>query len=112
MHLDYAGPFMGTMFLVVVDARSKWLDVYPTNTCTSTATIEKLRQSFAVYGLSKTVVTDNDTCFTSDEFSVFLRLLLVVFAVGKYTFAQSFGEKFCRYLYIQEPSPFSLFSSV
>ena len=27
LHLDYAGPFMGKMFLVVVDAHSMWLDV-------------------------------------------------------------------------------------
>ena len=64
---------MGKMFLVVVDTHSKWLDVYPMNACTSTATIEKLRQSFAVHELPETVVTDNGTCFTSDEFSVFTR---------------------------------------
>ena len=27
LHLDFAGPFMGHMFLVVVDSHSKWLDV-------------------------------------------------------------------------------------
>ena len=64
---------MGKMFLVVVDAHSKWSDVYPMNTCMSTATIEKLQQSFAVHGLPETAVTDNGTCFTSDEFNVFMR---------------------------------------
>ena len=58
---------------MVVDAHSKWLDVYPKNACTSTATIEKLQQSLAVHGLLETVVTDNGTCFTSHEFSVFMR---------------------------------------
>ena len=29
LHLDYAGPFMGKMFLVTVDALSKWLDICP-----------------------------------------------------------------------------------
>lgn len=67
MHLDYAGPFMGKTFLVVVDAHSKWLDVYPMNTSTSTATDEKVRQSFAVQ-----VVTDNSICFTSEELGVFM----------------------------------------
>ena len=37
LHLGYASPFMGKMFLVAVDAHSKWLNVYPLNTCTSTA---------------------------------------------------------------------------
>ena len=27
LHVDYAGPFMGKMFLVVVDAHSKWMNV-------------------------------------------------------------------------------------
>ena len=28
VHLDYAGPFCGKMFLIVVDAYSKWMEVY------------------------------------------------------------------------------------
>ncbi len=24
LHIDFAGPFMGTLFLVIVDAHSKW----------------------------------------------------------------------------------------
>ncbi len=42
IHVDYAGPFQGKMFLVVVDSHSKWMDVYPTTTATSQTTIEKL----------------------------------------------------------------------
>ena len=30
LHADYAGPFMGRMFLIVVDAHSKWLEIYAT----------------------------------------------------------------------------------
>ena len=29
LHIDFAGPFEGKMFLVVVDSHSKWLDVSP-----------------------------------------------------------------------------------
>ena len=29
LHADYAGPFLGKMFLIVVDAYSKWLEVIP-----------------------------------------------------------------------------------
>ena len=29
VHVDFAGPFKGSMFLVVVDAYSKWLEVVP-----------------------------------------------------------------------------------
>jgi hypothetical protein len=42
LHIDYAGSFKGEMFLVVVDAYSKWLEVHQMTSTTSTATIEKL----------------------------------------------------------------------
>uniref|UniRef100_A0AAQ4NRX0 Gypsy retrotransposon integrase-like protein 1 n=1 Tax=Gasterosteus aculeatus aculeatus TaxID=481459 RepID=A0AAQ4NRX0_GASAC len=51
LHIDYAGPFLGKMFLVIVDAHSKWIDVYPATTATSQVTIEKLRQCFSIHGL-------------------------------------------------------------
>lgn len=53
----YAGPFLGEMFLVIVDAHSICLDIYPTKTATKYATIEKLRQGFSVFGL----ISDNET---------------------------------------------------
>lgn len=72
LHIDYAGPFLGKMFLVIVDAHSKWIDVYPATTATSQVTIEKLRQCFSIHGLPQTLVSDNGTCFTSQEFKAFL----------------------------------------
>ena len=74
LHLDYAGPFMGRMFLIIVDAHSKWLDIHAMHGATSQATIEKLRQSFATHGLPEIIVTDNGSNFTSAEFEEFLRL--------------------------------------
>ena len=73
LHVDYAGPFLGKMFLVIVDAHSKWIEAFPMNHSTSTATIEKLRQIFAVHGLPEILVSDNGTCFTSDMFETFLK---------------------------------------
>ena len=29
IHIDHLGPFMGKLFLVVVDSYSKWVDAYP-----------------------------------------------------------------------------------
>lgn len=40
LHIDYVGPFLGTMFLLIVDAHSKWIDVYEVKTPTSAATID------------------------------------------------------------------------
>ena len=72
VHLDFAGPYMGHMFLVIVDAHSKWLDAHVLSTITSSKTIEVLRSVFAIYGLPQTIVTDNGPSFTSDEFARFM----------------------------------------
>ena len=72
LHLDYAGPFMDHMFLVIVDTHSKWVDKYIVNQATSKATINKLRTSFATHGLPRVIVTDNGSNFTSTEFEDFL----------------------------------------
>ena len=73
LHLDYADPFLGKMFLFVIDAQSKWIDAFPMNTSTSSATIEKLRITFATHGLPEIVVTDNGSNFVGREFEAFLK---------------------------------------
>ena len=72
LHLDFAGPLFGKMFLVLIDAHSKWIEVFPTNSSTSTVVIEHLRTVFARFGLPETIVSDNGSCFVSEEFSSFL----------------------------------------
>ncbi len=72
LHLDFAGPFLGKMYLVLIDARSKWIDVHIMPSITSAQTIEKLRIVFATHGLPRKVVTDNGPSFTSEEFRTFL----------------------------------------
>ena len=42
IHIDYAGPFRGKMFLIVVDAHSKWMKVELIPAATSAHTIQKL----------------------------------------------------------------------
>ena len=74
LHLDYAGPFLGKMFLFVIDAQSKWIEAFPMNTSTSSATIEKLRITFATHGLPEIVVTDNGSNFVGREFETFLKV--------------------------------------
>ena len=64
------GPFMGKMFLVVVDAHSKWLEVKMVPAATSKATIVCLQSIFATHGLPERVVTDNGSVFTSEEFAI------------------------------------------
>ena len=74
LHIDFAGPFMGHMFMVLVDAHSKWLEVHIMHSITAKRTIELLRIIFATHGLPRKIVTDNGPTFTSHEFSEFLSL--------------------------------------
>ncbi|CAC5387447.1 unnamed protein product [Mytilus coruscus] len=73
IHIDYAGPLYGKMFLVCVDAHSKYLDVHVVNSATSANTIEKLRTMFAIHGLPENIVSDNGTPFASQEFQDFVQ---------------------------------------
>ena len=42
IHIDFAGPMAGKMFLIVVDAYSKWVEVCPMSSTTSERTINEL----------------------------------------------------------------------
>ncbi|XP_053229004.1 uncharacterized protein K02A2.6-like [Podarcis raffonei] len=72
LHLDFAGPFQGKVFLVIVDAYSKWLEVAMVPSMASAAVIKVLRQLFATHGLPETIVSDNGAAFVSQEFRAFL----------------------------------------
>ena len=69
LHLDFAGPFLNNMFLILVDSHSKWLEVFQMSSTTSIAVIQHLCTVFAQFGLPATVVTDNGSNFTSLEFN-------------------------------------------
>lgn len=73
LHIDFAGPFLGHTFMIIVDAYSKWLEVFRMPNLTSQSTISRLRRLFAAYGLPEHIVTDNGTQFTSEEFKNFMQ---------------------------------------
>ncbi|XP_055909300.1 uncharacterized protein K02A2.6-like [Eupeodes corollae] len=73
IHIDFAGPFQKQMWLIVVDSKSKFPFVVRMASTTSEATIQALRSIFALEGLPKTLVSDNGTQFTSNEFQLFCR---------------------------------------
>ena len=74
IHIDFAGPFQGHTFLVVVDAHSKWVEVIPMTSTTSQSTIIELRKLFAAYGLPEHLISDNGPQFVSTEFESFLKM--------------------------------------
>lgn len=73
VHIDFAGPFLGKTFLVMIDSHSKWMEAEIVNTMSSGAVITVMRRIFASQGLPEVVVSDNGRAFTSEEFNSFLK---------------------------------------
>ena len=42
LHIDFAGPYLDKMFLIVVDTHSKWPEVVPVNSATIASTTKAL----------------------------------------------------------------------
>lgn len=74
IHIDFAGPFMDHMFLIAVDAHSKWPEVIPMTKTTATKTTQALRTIFSRNGLPEQIVSDNGPQFVSEEFQQFTKL--------------------------------------
>ena len=73
LHIDHTDPYLGKLYLIVVDAFSKWIEVHIVNSTSSEATIEKLRTLFSIHGLPEQIVSDNATSFTSQAFQHFTK---------------------------------------
>ena len=73
LHIDHAINFMGTNWLVLTDAYSKYPCIHPTQAVTTRATIDLLEQDFAHFGYPHTLVTDNATTFMSGEFKAWCK---------------------------------------
>ncbi|XP_055543397.1 uncharacterized protein K02A2.6-like [Wyeomyia smithii] len=71
VHADYAGPLDGEFFLLVIDAHTKWPEIFPTSKTTTSATIRLMRKLFANKGMPELLVTDNGSQFKSAQFDDF-----------------------------------------
>ena len=71
IHVDFARPFRGKTFLILVDGHSKWPEVIEMSTTTSEKTIEVL-QLLAQCGLAEQLVSDNGMQFALEEFATFM----------------------------------------
>ena len=73
IHIDYLDPFLGKMFLLIVDSHYKWVEVHVTTGTTTATTIDKLQTTFTALGLPEVIVSDNGPAFCSDEFRSFMK---------------------------------------
>jgi len=60
-------------YLVIVDAFTKWPEVFPMTQITTNKTISILRSLFTRFGICSTLVSDNGTQLTAQNFSLFLK---------------------------------------
>ena len=56
VHIDFAGPMKGKMYLILVDAHSKWPEVAEMSSTSAASTIQQRCSLFARFGLP-------DVCF-------------------------------------------------
>ena len=69
IHIDFAGPIFGKTYLLIIDAHSKWPEIWEVSPMSSFKTIEILRHVFSVFGLPEQIVSDNGPQFISSELS-------------------------------------------
>ena len=74
LHIDFAGPFIGHSYLIVIDSYSKWPEVIQMDSTTSLSTIKVLMKIFATHGLPERIVSDNGPQFSSQEFQSFVNV--------------------------------------
>ena len=73
VHVDFAGPMSGEMFFILIDAHSKWPEVYRMESTNTESTIEVLRHIFAEQGVPREVVSDNGPQFIAESFQKFMK---------------------------------------
>lgn len=66
IYLDFLGPVEGKMFIVIVDAFSKWVYVKSVKNITSEWTIRILKEYFSFWGIPEKIVTDNGPSLCSE----------------------------------------------
>lgn len=57
--------------MIVVDAFSKWVELFKMTQIASAVTITRLKRFFVAYGVPEQIVTDIAKTFMSDEFQQF-----------------------------------------
>lgn len=68
LHIDFTGSFEGQYWFVVIDAFSRWLEIFPMSHANANNTIQVLRSLFFRFGVPRQIVSDNGSQFTSSEF--------------------------------------------
>ena len=95
LHIDYCGPFLGYMWLVMVDATTKWVEIIPVKETNSAQTIQALNTIFVRFGWPIQIWSDNGTTFTSEEFCRFCESKRIRHIFSALFHPRSYGEAEC-----------------
>lgn len=76
LHVDHLGPFQKSVkgnqhILVIVDAYSRFVRLYPVKSTKSTETALKMEEFVCQYGAPRIIVSDQGTAFTGHSFTEF-----------------------------------------
>jgi len=72
VHMDLAGPLDGKMYLIMVDANTKWPEVFcMQKDTTTTAVLMKVTEVISRWGIPEQIVTDNGRQFVAEQFEKF-----------------------------------------
>jgi len=90
IHIDHLGPLEKTgkgyrHLLIVIDAFTKFIRLYPCKSTTTDESIKYLRNYFRAYSKPRRLISDRGTSFTSETFKEFLKdenIEHVLIAVG------------------------------
>ena len=82
VHVDFSGPFGGKMYLLVVDAHTKWPEIVVMTSTTADATTDKLRSIIARFGIPEQSISDKGPQFTSEVFRQFIKINGIHHATG------------------------------
>ena len=92
MHMDFVGPINDLNLLLVVDAHSKWLEIFPMQKANTRSTITILRWPLGQHGLQQALVSDTEWQFTSERFHHFFRSCYIVRIRSPPNYLQSNGQ--------------------
>ena len=74
VHVDFLGPFKGKTYFVLIDAYSRWPEIYEMSKTDSSSTIEVFREIFSRFGLPELVISDNGSQLVSEEMEHFFEI--------------------------------------
>lgn len=73
VHADFAGPVNGYCYFILVDAYSKWPEVYKMTQTTTRATLSAITDCCTRWGMMTTLVTDNGPQLSSALFAQYMK---------------------------------------